>query len=243
MQPNISSKAVLDKVYRDLKPKDTTWEVDALEWIGEAIEYIGHHSGFVPKRKVLNVDSFRAALPCDYYAVRPRGVRKDGVPLVYGPNGHTYEPDDMATYISAKQVVLPSDNFTVTRYGSALVKGQSTSDYYQLQGLSYLVTSFEQGEVELLYYGFPMDEDGYPTIPNTIYYKEALFWYILAKMIMGGFIHPMFSYDYCDAKWKHYCTAAANDLSYPTPDKFQAFTNGWVRMIPNYPQRTSNDIE
>ena len=38
---NTSSKSIIRKVMRDLKPNDDNWVDDAIEWIGEALEHIG----------------------------------------------------------------------------------------------------------------------------------------------------------------------------------------------------------
>ena len=37
----ISSQALIRKVLRDLRPTNTNWLDDAVEWIGEALEHIG----------------------------------------------------------------------------------------------------------------------------------------------------------------------------------------------------------
>ena len=38
---NITSKAIISKVMRDLQTSDGNWVIDAVEWIGEALEHIG----------------------------------------------------------------------------------------------------------------------------------------------------------------------------------------------------------
>ena len=43
----ISIKALLSKIYRDLKPNNSNWEADAFEWIGEALSFIGTNQGFI----------------------------------------------------------------------------------------------------------------------------------------------------------------------------------------------------
>ena len=37
----ISSKAIIRKVMRDIKPNNSNWIDDAVEWIGEALDHIG----------------------------------------------------------------------------------------------------------------------------------------------------------------------------------------------------------
>ena len=63
----ISSKEVIGKVFRDLKPKDAGWTYDAVEWIGEALDFIGYHGAFEKKVGEVAIADFRGEFPCDLY--------------------------------------------------------------------------------------------------------------------------------------------------------------------------------
>ncbi len=220
----ISAKAVIGKVLRDIKPASASFEYDAMSWIGEAIEFIGHHAGFTPKTEVISLLNNRALLPCDFHMVRPRGVRYNGSPLAFGYNGTSYEPPQASVYVSS---------LDQGKYGKPVLKSEGSFGEYYLLNDAYLQSSLAEGEIELHYWAFPMDEEGnWPLIPDNIHYIEACFWYILKKLIMQGMRHPTFSYDYCDAKWGKYCSAAANNIAFPNPDKMDRFIQNWVRMIP-----------
>tara|TARA_B110000858_G_scaffold133209_1_gene151496 strand:- start:297 stop:1163 length:867 start_codon:yes stop_codon:yes gene_type:complete len=65
---NISSKAIIRKVFRDLNPSGDNWIEDAIEWIGEALEHIGSAAQFETKRCVIEIVDYKAVLPkCLYY--------------------------------------------------------------------------------------------------------------------------------------------------------------------------------
>jgi hypothetical protein len=65
---NISSKAIVRKVFRDLNPSGDNWIEDAIEWIGEALEHIGSTAQFETKRCVIEIVDYKAVLPkCLYY--------------------------------------------------------------------------------------------------------------------------------------------------------------------------------
>ena len=51
----VSSKAIIRKVMRDLKPPGDNWIDDAIEWTGEALEHIGSAPQLVQKGCVLNI--------------------------------------------------------------------------------------------------------------------------------------------------------------------------------------------
>ena len=98
----------------------------------------------------------------------------------------------------------------------------------------YLKTSFSSGKVCLSYKAFPTDAECYPLVPDDISYKEAMFWYIFKKMLLGG-MQPANGFDYMTAnqQWQYYCTQARNAAVYPDIDRMESFMNQWVRLIPN----------
>ena len=58
---NISSKMVIRKVMRDLKPNNAEWIDDSIEWIGEALEHIGSASQLCQKQCTLTIKDHKAS--------------------------------------------------------------------------------------------------------------------------------------------------------------------------------------
>ena len=96
-------------------------------------------------------------------------------------------------------------------------------------------TSFASGKVCLSYKAFPTDEDCYPLVPDDISFKEAMFWYVYKKMLLGGEtpVENGINYVFAEQQWKYYCTQARNAANYPDIDRYESFMNQWVRLIPN----------
>ena len=65
----ISSRAIIRKVMRDLKPTNSNWIDDAVEWIGEALEHIGASAQLRMKKVVLQIKDHKAILPSDLYYI------------------------------------------------------------------------------------------------------------------------------------------------------------------------------
>tara|TARA_R110000796_G_scaffold59672_1_gene137685 strand:+ start:2158 stop:3078 length:921 start_codon:yes stop_codon:yes gene_type:complete len=105
----------------------------------------------------------------------------------------------------------------------------------------YIKTSFPSGQVCLSYMAFPIDAENYPMVPDDISFKEAMFWYIFKKLLLGGFDKPTNKIDYAfaDQKWRFYCTQARNAANYPDIAKYESFMNQWARLIPNIDSSTS----
>lgn len=242
----VSSKAVIAKVFRDLKPTTDTWVNDAVEWIGEALEFIGYHTGLEKQAKEVTIKDHRALLPCELVDITQ--VEYEGSALPYGTDTASYDlpnakrttnpqPYNTSEVSTAKVFETqaaehPTGNDTFKQRQSVKAASYGGGDYYVVNP-DYIQTSFEKGTVKIHFTAYPMCEDGYPKVPDNIYYKQALEWYIIRQMIMGGYTHPFINWQVADQKWGHYCVAAQNDAAYPSIDKMESFKNMWVRMVPN----------
>lgn len=242
----ISSKAVIAKVFRDLKPTTDTWVADAVEWIGEALEFIGYIAGLERQAKELTISNHRALLPCELVDIIQ--VEYNGSALPFGfdttaydlPNApRTTNPQPYNTTEVVTSAVFkteanehPMGSNTFKQQKEIKAASYGGGDYYVINP-DYIQTSFENGTVKVHYSAYPICEDGFPKVPDNIYYKQALEWYIIRQMIMGGYTHPIFNYAVADQKWGHYCVAAQNDAAYPSIDKIESLKNMWVRMVPN----------
>ena len=98
----------------------------------------------------------------------------------------------------------------------------------------YIKTSFTTGKVCLSYMAFPIDEDCFPMIPDDISFKEALFWYVFKKLLLGGWDKPTnkIDYSFAEQQWQKYCGQARNSANYPDIDRMENFMNQWVRLVP-----------
>ncbi len=200
----ISSKAVIQKIYRDLKPTDASWTTDAVEWIGEALDFIGYHAGFEKKVIDLTVSDFKAPIPSDLYHILT--VEYSGIPLSYG--------------------------VAKTAYDKEIRLNEALRDYYVINP-NYIITSFEKGDIKVHYDAYMLDEEGFPLVPDNIYYKQALEWYVIRQMLLGGYTNPNFNWQIADQMWQRYCQSAQNDAMFPSIDKMESFRETWVRLIPN----------
>lgn len=156
-RPLVSSKTVILKIVRDLGlgNAEIPWQ-DILEWVGEGLQHIGSYGQFEERVADLEVDGYRAKLPCDFYAART--------------NNH----------VSYK---ISGDNLTV-----GFARGV-------VQGFAYLA--------------FPLDEEGYPLVPENISYASALFWKVAMQLaIRGELPNAKLDYATCVSRWNWYCKQA-----------------------------------
>tara|TARA_B100000963_G_C22582825_1_gene651665 strand:+ start:439 stop:1233 length:795 start_codon:yes stop_codon:yes gene_type:complete len=239
-----SAKHVISKIFRDLRINDEGWVLDAMEWIGEALEFIGHVSTTERKATELTISSHKAILPDDLLWINQ--VEYNGSALAYGGDTAGYDlpnaarttnmtPNgtDSSTFTSAYTTDV--NNTSNNQSGLTLRKTQNSpygGDYYLINN-GAIQTNFPDGKLKIHYSAYPTDKEGYPMVPDNVYVKQALEWYVLRQMLMGGYKHPQFDWAFADAKWGQYCVSAGNDLAYPSVDKVEAFKNMWCRLIPN----------
>lgn len=112
----------------------------------------------------------------------------------------------------------------------------STESYSVNNGCLYV--SFDEGQVEMAYQGIVTDEDGFPMIPDSVPFKQALKYYILWQYAEPARYRGEVSRDvYEDIKTQYYwyVGAAGNDLNMLTPDKMQSLQNGLLRLFQGMP--------
>ena len=271
----ISSKAVIRKIFRDLKPQNDNWIDDAVEWIGEALEHIGAAPQLCQKQCVLEIKDHKTLMPSDLYYINQVAINNSVSPVssneldklidkvkelkdeIAEAQAAGLEYSDTASIlheINSRIVVLENVYFKNENLLQPLQYGASTfhrsmhcsdcvnentryEDTY-IVDCDYIKTSFESGKICLSYMAFPTDEDCYPLVPDDISYMEAMFWYIYKKLLISFVAPPEtkrngINYTFADQKWKYYCTQARNAANFPDIDKYEAFMNQWVRMIPS----------
>lgn len=254
-----SIQEILGRIIRNLDNKLPSHYIDSmLEWIPEAVEQlrtpftlyktstpnVGCSGEFVTK-------NWAVRLPCglvellsveDQFGQR---IHKSGAQLAFpSPSkqrsqlagGDARVTDfitrtDGITTGNASGPSVPWDGSNIK-----LLEQPVTALSYDLQ-LDWLLTSEESAFVKLHYYALPVDEAGYPLIPNVPEYKEALYWYVMGKMIGSGFVHPVIpasiqGIEFCENKFNTYAGRALGEIKMPDQDRMIKLYNSTVRLIP-----------
>lgn len=211
----ISAKSVVGKVYRDLRLTDSMYVIDMIEWVGEAMEFIAVFPSLRQKQVKLTVADYSTKLPADVaqiYQVAKFDEADNLCPLRY--NARTF-PQRIFDAASPNKKSTDKTGFIVN-YG-------------------YIETDMEEGTIALAYLAYPVDCDNFPLVLDLIPYREALKWYIVTRMIEGGWKHPAgLSFEKAEARWKHYCAQARQRANMPDISQYQHFLENWVRMVPDY---------
>jgi len=230
----VSVKQVIAKVMTDNNIQEETHRIpDMIEWCGEALEKIG-------------------AFPQLDTVV----TGKEGVPLLEINNYQTLLPSGLHTIIQAVYTETGNYPFSAMRYGTGSFdtkKGITTSagvsreEYnnetsfttdvtYVVVG-NYMKFNVPTGYVMLAYTTIPLDEEGFPVVPDNIGFIDALYWYITMKLLYPkwaeGRVRDAVYYD-ARSSWNYYRKQAYGNAMMPNGDQLTAIKNTWNKLIPEF---------
>lgn len=119
----------------------------------------------------------------------------------------------------------------------------TTYDYTYLISGGYIKTNIETGYLMIAYQAIPTDNEGYPMIPDNQSFMEAVYWYIVMKLLypqwIGGHIRDAV---YADAKrsWNFYCKQAYGVSMMPNgADQLESIKNTWHRLVEEFNEHDS----
>ncbi len=153
---------------------------------------------------VLKVENYRAVLPCDI------------MKLIAVRDNKTKYP-----YLSTTDIFFDSEDKV------------ELAKTYKVQG-SVIYTSNKEGEIEICYQSLNVDEEGFPMIPDTTTFKDALFYYIKNRVFdnlydvskISGQVLQKAQQDY---SWK--VAQASTELKEMNLDQLESISNNWNTHI------------
>ena len=206
--------------------------------------------------KTLKLDQHRADLPkgmLRVHGVNYKGDSEDnkGVAMRYASDiynsalhsdtakaecsGEKISKDNIShitTGVLSNGLMIPSLN--MNRPNVQLVENSYTFNGEQIN------TSMPYGYVEIAYDEIVSDEDGYPLIPDTAEFRQALKYYILRQKVEPEYFRGEVRsniYNEILKQYAFYVGSATNSFNMPSPDQMETMIRGLVRLLP-----TDNNI-
>jgi hypothetical protein len=100
---------------------------------------------------------------------------------------------------------------------------------------NYIKTNLRVGYLMISYQAVPVDNEGYPMIPDDESFEEAIYWYINMKLTYPewkmGRVRDAVYYD-AKSSWNFYRKQAYATALMPNVDQLEAIKNAWVRLVP-----------
>lgn len=255
----ISTAEIIRECYRDKRYSYELPWMDAIEWAVDAVQLIGAPMALEPRQALIKIEGYRGMLPCEVESITQAAGSFGGCipfPMVTSTNSfHSTKNNpipinlellgeaDVTTNntipigqdISGNPVyTFQNGNMsmpeTITDTSNKTVRNETT---YSLNG-NFIFTNYEKGFVFLAYKAFPIDQDGFPLIPDNRRFKEAVKAYICMKVdyiLWRTGELPKALFDYSEKEWLWYVGSAGNAARMPNYDGMQALMNQ-MKLIP-----------
>jgi hypothetical protein len=242
-------KTVIAKIIRSTgKNLPSEYIEDILEYVPEGIKKLKTKMNVVPLTKVIEVKDHIGALPCGLLSINAieycghrlreggdiRDIKQTEDAFLSGTNTTDLWENDTSEDKDYSSESYPDNSYVEEVRGQDIVRSPADSEaaFYKLVP-NYIHTSFECGEITVHGNQLPLDEEGYPLIPDNENYKEALYWYVLTKLIESGYKHHLFDWNHCWNMFeKVYARRAINEIKYPNPDRVEKLYRAFIRLVP-----------
>jgi len=198
-RPLVSSKRLIAELIADYNIQGTDWLTSIHRHISRGMELMRLDGYFIRKAVKANVVNLSAKLPCDNKYLIGAVILTD--------NGMYRIPlkcNFALTGFLAKLAVHPNIQ--------ARTEGE------------YLITNVDNITIGFIYYGLPLDEEENPMIIDNAFVLEALPYFIIEKLSLSGYVHPVISREEAKAEWKEKSRIATHDVNFPSLEEMESFT-------------------
>jgi hypothetical protein len=214
-------KELIAKLYRDLGINSDINVGHVIEWVGEVLEKIGAYAQYKETKECLELVDGKVKLPCGFYRLKEISYQSytlywatEGIASDYGCNGCTIAKccGDYSFYIN--------DSYIITD-----IRGENVTETNSTICITYL--------------GIPVDDEGYPLIPNDIHYLEACANYVTYMLDKREWRKGQIADKVLDRSERDYLWsvgAAKGSANMPNVAQLEALKNVWVRLIPKQDQ-------
>lgn len=199
----------MDKLTRHPLLQDIPFET-VVDYAIDFIRIVGTPPSFIEKTIDMDIKDYRGLLPCDYYQVIQVRAVKCG-------ESH------------------PAFRHTTDSFHMSHRHNKHAGLTYKIQG-SVIITSIPDGKIEMAYMAMPIDDEGYPLIPDNSSYSRALEAYIKLQWFTMLFDMGKISPQVLNNTQQQYAWAvgqAQTDLIRPTIDQLEAISNMWNKLLPD----------
>lgn len=124
---------------------------------------------------------------------------------------------------------------TVQEIPTPQTQTNPTLDYTYVINGSYIKLNVKEGYLMVAYTAYPIDENGYPLIPDDPSFFEALYWYVVTKYWYPDWVQGRIrDRVYYDAKnsWNFYRKQAYAHAMMPSVDQHESLKNQTLKLYP-----------
>lgn len=214
----ISVKTILAKLYRDLNINKEINENSIIEWVAECLLKIGAYSQFQEISTCIELDCGKAKLPCGFYKL---------VDISYNNRPLHWATNTIAMNYQCDGCSIPK---CCTDYNFYI------NDSYLITNITDTNTLNHCNKLCMVYLGIIVDDEGYPMIPDDVYFLEACAKYCTYMLDYqdwrkGQLTDKVFQKSEQDYLW--YVRSAKGAANMPNAAQLENLKNIMIRLIPH----------
>lgn len=197
----------MDKLTRHPLLQDIPFET-AVDYAVDFIRIVGTPPSFLDKTTIIDIVDYRGELPCDYYEM---------------------------TQVRLNNCSKRTFRYTTDSFHMSDNKATCGDLTYKIQGNCIFTFPLEKGQIEIAYQAMPVDDEGYPLIPDNSAYVRALESYIKKEWFIILFDQGKLNRQVlskAEQDYSFYVGQAQNEIIMPTIDQMQAISNMWNTLLP-----------
>lgn len=237
-----SSKEVVNNFFRNTAYNDLYNYADGAYWIYEAMELIGFPLQYIPKvigvngDESYNLTDYRIELPADFH--RLIAISVDGVLAIPSQSLFHHLLDGSCCGFNDES--LPQDNF-YDNFGNIFspqalplnTRVASNSPSFSINN-NYITFDVKEGKICMAYNAFPLDEEGFPLVPDDVKYKRACSSYLQMKIDYILWRQDIIAdkvYMKSEEDWKWNVASASSHLKMPDVNQMEGLRRQLTKMI------------
>ena len=204
---------ILFRVYRNPLLQNVR-KVDVVDHVKAVLKLLDIPATFKKESRILKIEGFRCILPNNLYKLEGvNAVNSAGVPGIR---------------------LKPSSDARIQHQGERSDKKPTTVTYKHVPGWIY--TDFEEGEIEIIYTAFQVDNSGFPMIPDNESLLLAIENYIKVQyftiLVETGHMSSTIL-DRADQQYAWYIGQASNDFDTLSMEETQSLFDAIIRLVPD----------
>lgn len=214
----VSVKTVLAKLYRDLGVNRELNESSVVEWVNEVLLKVGAYSQFNEISACIELIDGKACVPNGFYKL---------VDIAYLNQPLHWATNTLANNYQCEGCQIP---VCCTGYNFYI------NDSYIITDIKNSVNPEFPDKICIVYLGMPVDDEGYPMIPDDIYFAEACAKYCTYMLDYQDWRKgqlPDKVFQKSEVDYLFYVKSAKGAANMPNTAQLENLKNIWTKLIPS----------
>lgn len=213
-----SVKTLIAKLYRDLNINTEINESYVIEWVNEVLLKIGAYSQFKEVSKCLTLTDGKACLPNGFYRI---------VDIMFNSQPLSWASNTMANNYQCEGCNIPKccTNYTFYINNGFIITNVDSAT----------TVDCSEDKICIVYIGIVVDEDGYPMIPDDVYFMEACAKYVTYMLDYQDWRKGQVAdkvMQKSEQDYLFYVNSARGAANMPSVAQLENLKNVMIRLIP-----------